>query len=75
MENKHYLVPSWESFTEYIAKVGEKMIFDNMTFAEANSDLGWKDGLDILTAGAVGTVSGVAKFGKICSKSYWEKKL
>ena len=60
-------------FTEYIAKVGEKMIFDNMTFAEANSDLGWKDGLDILTAGAVGTVSGVAKFGKFVASPIGKK--
>ena len=60
-------------FTEYISKVGEKMIFDNMTFAEANSNLGWRDGLDILAAGAVGAVSGVAKFGKFVASPLGKK--
>ena len=51
-------------FTEYLSKIGEKMISENMNFATANSKLGWTDGLDILAAGAFGSVSGIAKFGK-----------
>ena len=51
-------------FTEYLSKIGEKMISEDMNFATANSKLGWTDGLDILAAGAFGSVSGIAKFGK-----------
>ena len=61
--------------TEYSSIVGEKMLFDDMTFTEANKDLSWRDGANIAVAGGFGSVSGVAKFTKWAGSSKGRKIL
>lgn len=61
------------AFTEYLSKVGEKMIFGKMSFSEANGNLTWKDALDIGVAGAIGAVSGTAKFAKFVASPIGKK--
>ncbi|WP_341842858.1 hypothetical protein [Chitinophaga caseinilytica] len=51
------------ALTEYMGIVGNKMLFEGMSFAEANSDLGWRDGLDIIIGGAMGAASGAIDGG------------
>ncbi|MDH6310602.1 RHS repeat-associated protein [Dysgonomonas sp. PFB1-18] len=50
--------------TEYGSIIGEKMLFEDMSFIEANKDLSWYDAGKIAIAGGMGAVSGVAKFTK-----------
>ena len=45
-------------FTEYASKVGSKMIFEDMSFTEANGDLDWADGMDMLIAAGFGAANG-----------------
>jgi len=61
--------------TEYASIVGEKMLFENKTFAEANKAMDWKDGVNIGVAGGFGAVSGVAKFTKWAGSSTGRKIL
>lgn len=61
------------AFTEYLSKVGEKMIFGKMSFSEAKGNLTWKDALDIGVAGAIGAVSGTAKFAKFVASPIGKK--
>jgi RHS repeat-associated protein len=61
------------AFTEYAGIVGSKMLFDNMSFVEANKDLGWRDGLDIGIAAGFGAVSG-ALDGGITKFAAWISK-
>lgn len=56
------------ALTEYLGKVGSKMLFDGMSFYDANADLGWKDLAQIGIAGGVGAFTGSARFAKWISK-------
>jgi len=60
------------AFTEYAGIVGSKMLFENMTFSQANSDLGWGDALDITIAAGFGAASG-ALDGGITKFASWAK--
>lgn len=51
------------AFTEYAGIIGSKMLFEGMTFSEANSDLGWSDGLDITIAAGFGAATGAIDGG------------
>ena len=55
--------------TEYASIVGEKMLFKNKTFIEANKDIGVKDIASIGFSMATGCVSGTAKFAKFMSSN------
>ena len=55
--------------TEYASIVGEKMLFENKTFIDANKDIGIKDIASIGFSMAVGCVSGTAKFAKFMSSN------
>ena len=55
--------------TEYASIVGEKMLFKNKTFIEANKDIGIKDIASIGFSMATGCVSGTAKFAKFMSSN------
>ncbi|MFN4364188.1 RHS repeat-associated core domain-containing protein [Chryseobacterium hispalense] len=46
------------AITEYIGIVGSKMLFEHMTFTQANKDLGWDDAIDITVVARVGAVEG-----------------
>ena len=61
------------SFTEYAAKIGDKMLFEGMDFKQANSSLTRYDFLDITVAAGVGAVSGVAKFSKFVASPIGKK--
>lgn len=61
------------AFTEYASIVGSKMLFDGMTFSEANSDLSWGDGLDITIAAGFGAASGAID-GGITKFAAWISK-
>ena len=61
------------SFTEYAAKIGDKMLFEGMDFKQANSSLTRYDFLDITVAAGVGAVSGVAKFSKFVASPIVKK--
>jgi RHS repeat-associated protein len=60
------------AFTEYAGIVGSKMIFDGMTFVEANKSLGINDGLDIAVAAGFGAASGAID-GGITKFASWIK--
>ena len=55
--------------TEYASIVGEKMIFENKTFIDANKDISTKDIASIGFSMVVGCVSGTAKFAKFMSSN------
>ena len=61
------------AFTEYAAKIGDKMLFEGMDFKQANSSLTRYDFLDITVAAGVGAVSGVAKFSKFVASPIGKK--
>lgn len=50
-------------FTEYASIVGSKMLFENMTFKEANKDLKLSDGISITISVGFGAASGVIDNG------------
>jgi RHS repeat-associated protein len=60
------------AFTEYAGIVGSKIIFDGMTFVEANKSLGLNDGLDIAVAAGFGAASGAID-GGITKFASWIK--
>lgn len=51
------------AFTEYASIVGSKMVFQNMSFTQANKSLTWQDGLDIGIAASFGAASGAIDGG------------
>ena len=61
--------------TEYGSIIGEKMLFNDMTFSEANKSLTWGDGANIGIAAAIGAVSGTSKFTKWAGSSNGRKIL
>jgi hypothetical protein len=61
------------AFTEYAGIVGSKMLFNDMTFSDANSSLSLEDGFDITIAAGFGAASstidgGISKFTTWISK-------
>src|SRR5690606_33410085 len=62
-------------FTDYASIVGEKMLFEDMSFSQANSDLSWNDGGNMAIAAGVGAASGVLKFTKWAGSSSGRKIL
>jgi len=60
------------AFTEYASIVGSKMIFDDLSFADSNSSLTWRDAADIGIAGAFGAASGAID-GGITKFASWLK--
>ena len=60
------------AFTEYAGIVGAKMLFDDMSFSEANSSLTLNDGLDITIAAGFGAASGAID-GGITKFASWAK--
>lgn len=61
------------AFTEYLSIIGSRMIFDGDSFGEAHEKWGWKDSGNVFIAGAVGAVSGTAKFAQFMSGSVGKK--
>jgi len=66
------------AFTEYAGIIGNKMLFEGMSFTEANKDLGWRDALDITVAAGFGAASGaidggITKFAAWISKPAHQK--
>ncbi|MBT1708766.1 hypothetical protein KK062_11050 [Fulvivirgaceae bacterium PWU5] len=51
------------AFTEYAGIIGSKMMFDGMSFVDANRDLGWGDAIDIGVAAGFGAASGAIDGG------------
>jgi len=51
------------AFTEYASIVGSKMVFEDMSFTQANKSLTWQDGLDIGIAAGFGAASGAIDGG------------
>lgn len=60
------------AFTEYAGIVGSKMLFDDMSFSQANSSLTLNDGLDITVAAGFGAASGAID-GGISKFASWAK--
>ncbi|HUH75358.1 MAG TPA: hypothetical protein VLZ75_13265 [Chitinophagales bacterium] len=61
------------AFTEYASMVGAKMLFEGMSFTDANKSLTWKDGIKIglsgTTTAALGALDGgTVKFGSWIAK-------
>jgi len=63
------------AFTEYASIVGEKMLFEDMSFSQANSSLSLKDGGNMAIAAGVGAASGILKFTKWAGSSSGRKIL
>ncbi len=60
------------AFAEYASIVGSKMLFEHMNFSDANSDLTWRDGLDIGIAAGFGAATGAID-GGITKFASWLK--
>ena len=63
------------AFTEYASIIGERMLFENMSFSEANKNIGWGDIGNISIAAGVVSISGMAKFAKWAGSSKGKKIL
>ncbi len=63
------------AFTEYASIVGEKMLFEDMSFSQANSSLSLKEGGNMAIAAGVGAASGILKFTKWAGSSSGRKIL
>ncbi|MFD2581599.1 DUF6443 domain-containing protein [Pedobacter vanadiisoli] len=61
------------AFTEYAGIVGSRMIFEDMSFTEANKAMTWSDGLDITVAAGFGAASGAID-GGITKFASWASK-
>ncbi|MBL7785532.1 MAG: hypothetical protein JNM36_06485 [Chitinophagales bacterium] len=51
------------AFTEYAGIIGNKMLFEDMSFSEANESLTWKDAIDISVAASFGAAKGTLDGG------------
>ncbi|MDY3351214.1 hypothetical protein PG357_04355 [Riemerella anatipestifer] len=63
------------AFTEYASIVGERMLFENKTFIEANKEWTSKNTWSVATAAGFGAISGAAKFTNWASSSTGRKIL
>nr|WP_262915022.1 RHS repeat-associated core domain-containing protein [Ornithobacterium rhinotracheale] len=63
------------AFTEYASIVGERMLFQDMSFKDANKAMTMRDGVNIGVAAGFGALSGTAKFAKWAGSSTGRKIL